>query len=92
MKKSLHIEPLKLRLQRMLAESQRFPRITVVYKRGESLHSADALSRAHLEGYPTSAEQLDINLGHVYQSALGFPRQPAAVQILIGRFETACIS
>lgn len=72
MKKSLHIEP--LHLQRMLAESQRFPRITVVYKRGESLHSADALSQAHLEEYPTSAEQLDINLEHVYQSALGFPQ------------------
>ena len=27
----------------------------------------------------------------IYQSALGFPRQPAAVQILIGTFETVCI-
>ena len=27
----------------------------------------------------------------IYQSALGFPRQRAAVQILISRLETACI-
>ena len=30
--------------------------------RGESLHLADALSRAHLEEFLTNAEQLDINL------------------------------
>ena len=33
-----------------------------MYKRGESLHLADALSRAHLKEYLTNAEQLDINL------------------------------
>ena len=60
MKKPLHVAP--LRLQRMLVQLQRFPGITVVYKRGESLHLADALSRAHLEEYLTNAEQLDINL------------------------------
>ena len=60
MKKPLHVAP--LRLQRMLVQLQRFPGISVVYKRGESLHLADALSRAHLEEYLTNAEQLDINL------------------------------
>ena len=60
MKKPLHVAP--LHLQRMLVQLQRFPGITVVYKRGESLHLADALSRAHLEEYLTNAEQLDINL------------------------------
>ena len=59
-KKPLHVAP--LRLQRMLVQLQRFPGTTVVYKRGESLHLADALSRAHLEEYLTNAEQLDINL------------------------------
>ena len=60
MKKPLHVAP--LRLQRMLVQLQRFPGITVVYKRGESLHLTDALSRAHLEEYLTNAEQLDITL------------------------------
>ena len=60
MKKPLHVAP--LRLQQMLVQLQRFPGITVVYKRGVSLHLADALSRAHLEEYLTNAEQLDINL------------------------------
>ena len=60
MKKPLHVAT--LRLQRMLVQLQRFPGITVVYKPGESLHLADALSRAHLEEYLTNAEQLDINL------------------------------
>ena len=41
----------RLRLQRLLVQLQRFPGVTVVYKRGESLHLADALSRAHLEEY-----------------------------------------
>ena len=49
MKKPLHVAP--LRLQRMLVQLQRFPGITVVYKQGEILHLADALSRAHLEQY-----------------------------------------
>ena len=60
MKKPLHVAP--LRLQRMLVQLQRFPGINVVYKRGDSLHLADALSRAHLEEQLTNAEQLDINL------------------------------
>ena len=60
MKKPLHIPP--LRLQRMLVQLQRFPGITVVYKWVQSLHLADALSRAHLEEYLTNAERLDINL------------------------------
>ena len=60
MKKPLHVAP--LRLQRMLVQLQRSPVITVAYKRGESLHLANALSRAHLEEYLTNAEQLDINL------------------------------
>ena len=46
----------------MLVQLQRFPGINVVYKRGDSLHLADALSRAHLEEQLTNAEQLDINL------------------------------
>ena len=58
--KPLHVAP--LRLQRMLVQFQRFPGVTVVYKRGGSLHLADALSRAHLKEYLTNAEQLDINL------------------------------
>ena len=67
MKRPQHVAP--LRLQRMLVQLQRFPGITVVYKRGESLHLADALSRAHLEEYLTNAEQLDINLvEHVSQT------------------------
>ena len=33
-----------------------------MYKRGESLHLVDALSRAHLKQDLTNAEQLDINL------------------------------
>ena len=60
MKKPLHVAP--LRLQWMLVQLQRFPGINVVYKRGDSLHLADALSRAHLEEQLTNAEQLDINL------------------------------
>ena len=56
----LHVAP--LRLQRMLVQLQRFPRINVVYKRGENLLLADALSRAHLEEQLTNAEQLDVNL------------------------------
>ena len=60
MKKPLHVAP--LRLQRVLVQLQRFQEITVVYKRGKSLHLADALSRAHLKEYLTNAEQLDINL------------------------------
>ena len=60
MKKPLHVAP--LRLQRMLVQLQRFPGINVVYKRGDGLHLADALSRAHLEEQLTNAEQLDINL------------------------------
>ena len=53
-KKPLHVAP--LRLQRHHCSIQA----------GESLHLADALSRAHLEEYLTNAEQLDINLvGHV---------------------------
>lgn len=59
-KKPLHASP--LRLQRMLVQLQRYPEINLVYKRGTSLHLADALSRAHLEEELTNAEQLDINL------------------------------
>ena len=40
MKNPLHVAP--LRLQRMLVQLQRFPGINVVYKRGDSLHLADA--------------------------------------------------
>lgn len=59
-RKPLHAAP--LRLQRMLVQLQRYPGINLVYKRGSSLHLADALSRAHLEEQLTNAEQLDINL------------------------------
>ncbi|KAL9979645.1 hypothetical protein ACROYT_G017335 [Oculina patagonica] len=59
-KKPLHASP--LRLQRMLVQLQRYPEINLVYKRGVSLHLADALSRAHLEEQLTNAEQLDVNL------------------------------
>ena len=60
MKKPLHAAP--LRLQRMLVQLQSFPGINAAYKRGESLHLADGLSRAHLEEQLTNVEQLDINL------------------------------
>ena len=61
MKKSLRVAP--LRLQRMLVQLQCFPGIrAVVYKREDSLHLADALSRAHLEVYLTNAEHLEANL------------------------------
>lgn len=56
MKKPLHASP--LRLQMMLVQPQRYPEISLVYKRGASLHLADALSRAHLEEQLTNAEQL----------------------------------
>ena len=46
----------------MLVQLQRFPGINVVYKRGENLLLADALSPAHLEEQLTNAEQLDVNL------------------------------
>ena len=59
-KKPLHASP--LHLQRMLVQLQRYPEINLVYKRGTSLHLADALSRAHLEEQLTNAEKLDINL------------------------------
>ena len=61
-KKPICSQVAPLRLQRMLVQLQRFPGINVVYKRGENLLLADALSRAHLEEQLTNAEQLDVNL------------------------------
>lgn len=60
MKKPLHTAP--LRLQRMLVQLQRYPGITLVYKRGISLHLADALSRAYLNEPLQNVELLDLNL------------------------------
>ena len=59
-KKPLHAAP--LRLQRMLVQLQHYPGIQLVYKRGVSLHLADALSRAHLNEPLKNTELLDINL------------------------------
>ena len=55
-KKPLDVAP--LRLQRMLVQLQRYPGITLVYKRGEGLHLADDLSRVHLKECLTNREQL----------------------------------
>ena len=45
-----------------MVQRQCFLGINVVYKSDESLHLAEALSRAHLEEQLTNAEQLNINL------------------------------
>ena len=59
----------------MLVQLQLFPGINVVYKRGESLHLAHALSRAHLEEKLTNAEQqLDVNLLEDFISDQQFAR------------------
>ena len=60
MKKPLRAAPLGLQL--MLVQCQRFPGIKGIYKGVESLHLADALSRAHKEEQLMNSEQLDINL------------------------------
>ena len=71
-KKPLHASP--LRLQRMLVQLQRYPKINLVYKQCTSLHLADALSRAHLEEQLINAEQLDINLVELMISDLHLVR------------------
>ena len=60
LKKPLYMAP--LRLQRMLLQLQHYPGITVIYKKGETVHFADTLSRAYLNETIINTELLDINL------------------------------
>lgn len=59
MQKPLHTAP--LRLQRMMIQLQRYPRISVVYKKGTEMVFADALSRAFLQEYLEGTEELELD-------------------------------
>lgn len=58
-KKPLHAAP--LRLQRMLVQLQRYPNITLTYKRGEEMYFADTLSRAYLKETLVNTEVLEVS-------------------------------
>ena len=78
LKKPLYMAP--LRLQRMLVQLQHYLGITVIYKKGETMHFADTLSRAYLKETIINNELLDINLIDEVISDVQFERFAIATE------------